>query len=228
MNESYAFRDLSGLTKFLKLLLGIGIAVSVTSLLSSAMQLELLNRPSFTEAEATTNDLREMIIGWGDLALAVLTAIVFGRWIVQANKNVRALGAAGLRVTPGWAVGYLFVPIVSLWKPYQAMSDLWRASRDPAAWTSVPRGSILPIWWGLWVASNVIGQVAFRATMAAEGLEALRDATIIQMVTEAIHIPLCLAARVLVTQIGEAQRAQAPTIAAAPVVSVGEPVPTAN
>ena len=210
----------------LKLLLGLGIAVAVIGALSSAMQLQLLDRPSITEAQAATNDLREMIIGWFDMGLYVLTAIVFGRWIVQANKNVRALGAADLRVTPGWAVGYLFVPIVSLWKPYQAMSDLWRASRNPAAWASVRRGSILPLWWGLWIAANIIGQVAMRATLAAEGLEALRDATIIQMANQAVGIPLCLAARALVTQIADAQRAGTLGMTPAPVAPFVAPMAT--
>lgn len=128
MSANYTFREIDGPTKFLKVLLGLGVVMAVVSLFSSVMQAELLSRGSFTEAEGQSNDSREQIIELFQLALYLFTVVIFGRWIVRANKNVRAFGADGLRITPGWAVGYFFVPIINLWRPYQAMKDLWRAS----------------------------------------------------------------------------------------------------
>ena len=211
MSANYTFREIVGLTKFLKVLLGLGVMMAVVSLLSSLMQAELLHRSSFSEAEGQANDSRERIIGLFQLALYLFTAIIFGRWIVRANKNVRALGADGLRITPGWAVGYFFVPIVNLWRPYQAMKDLWRASHDPASWATTAAGSILPAWWTLWLLSCFLGQMSFRATMAAKGLEGLQAATYLQIVSQAVDIPLCLVAIALVTQIANALKTHVQT-----------------
>jgi uncharacterized membrane protein len=200
--------EIDGLTKFLRVPLGLGVVVAVVSLLSSAMQAELLSR-TFTEAEGHSNDTRELIIGLSQFVLYLLTVIVFGRWIVRANKNVRALGASGLRVTPGWAVGYFFVPIVSLWKPYQAMKDLWRASQNPAAWTSTATGFLLPAWWTLWLLWVFLGQASLRVTLAAGTLEQLQAATYLQMVSQVVDVPLFLVAMALVTGIANAQKRHA-------------------
>lgn len=95
----------------------------------------------------------------------LLCFIFFGIWIVRSAKNAwlfaeysRRPGQSGFRVqqdvpadTPGWAVGWYFIPIANLWKPYTAMRDLVRAS---TLHRSLPP-FLLPTWWGLWVGSNL-------------------------------------------------------------------------
>lgn len=209
MNHAgYTFREIGGLTTFLKVLLGLGVAMAAVSLTSSLMQASLLDRGNFTEAEGEANDARERMVGLLHLALHLFTAVVFGCWIVRANRNVWALGARGLPISPGWAVGFFFVPIVSLWMPYQAMRELWRASHHPAAWRRVTASPVLPIWWTLWILSNVLGQVSLRVALNAKDLEGLRLATWLDVVSLALDIPLCLVARALVAQIANAQQRQ--------------------
>jgi len=206
MSANYVFREIDSLTKFLKVLLGLGVWVAVVSLMSSIMQAKLLYHGSFTEAEVQSNYTREQMIWLFRLALYLFTAVMFGLWIVRANKNVRALGAEGLRITPGWAVGYFFIPIVNLWRPYQAMNDLWRASHNPSSWAATAASFILPAWWTLWLLTHFLGQMSFQATMAAEGLVGLQASTYVQMVSHAVDIPLSLVAMALVAQIANAQK----------------------
>jgi hypothetical protein len=203
-SEGSGYRDLSSQTRFLKILLGSGAALAALALVSSFLQAELLGR-SFTEAEGQANDSRQQVIGILQVVLYFLTAVFFGRWIYRAQHNVRALGAAGLAVSPGWAVGYFFVPVVNLWKPYQAMKELWRASKDPAAWQGVSVASILPLWWTLWLGSNVLGQVSFRLAMSADTLDDFKLATNVEILSGAVDIVLCLAALTLVSRIWRAQ-----------------------
>ncbi|MCZ6545888.1 MAG: DUF4328 domain-containing protein [Chloroflexi bacterium] len=117
MSANYTYREIIGVTKTLKIVLGLGAAIAVVSIVSSFMQVELLSRSGISEAEGQANDSREQIIGLLQLVLFVVTVVIFGRWIVRANKSVRALGADGFRITPGWAVGYFFIPIYNLWRP---------------------------------------------------------------------------------------------------------------
>lgn len=206
MERAYEFRDISSLTKFLKVLLFAGIGLAILSMFSSLLQLQLLSRGTFSVEEGQANDLREMIAGLLQVALYLFTAIVFARWILKANRNIRAAGAQGLRMTPGWAVGYFFIPIVCLWKPYYAMKDLWQASQSPQAWSTATVSPILPCWWTLWVFSNVLGQVSMRVTTAAKDLASLQTATWIQIVSEVTDVPLCIMAILVITTIDREQK----------------------
>ena len=194
-----------GLTKILKVLLALGAIVAVVSMSSLFMQAELLKHESISKAEAEANDSREQMIGFIQVGLYLLTAIFFGCWIVRANKNVRALGADGLRITPGWAVGYFFIPMANLWRPYQAMKDLWLASHNPSSWSTALIGIIVPIWWTLWLLSIFSGQIAFRMTLHAITLDQIKSCANVQLITEFIEILLCLVAIALVSQIAAAQ-----------------------
>jgi Domain of unknown function (DUF4328) len=101
-----------------------------------------------------------------------LAGIVFVVWFHRAYKNVKALGAPGLRLGTGWAVGGWFMPIANLWFPKQIANDAWRASapgRPGNAWggwtgEAVPRW--MAWWWALWIASSV--QLGFAGGFGAD------------------------------------------------------------
>ncbi len=80
----------------------------------------------------------------------VITAILVLMWTHRANFNAHQLGVADMRFTPGWAVGWYFIPIAWFWKPYQVMREIWQASGSPASWEQEGRSS-LAWWWGLWI-----------------------------------------------------------------------------
>ena len=73
--------------------------------------------------------------------------ILFLMWVYRANYNVRCLGARDLRFTPGWSVGWFFVPIANLWKSYQVMKEIWQASINVVDWQSQRIGSLLLCWY---------------------------------------------------------------------------------
>lgn len=81
-------------------------------------------------------------------------------WIIPnlSNRNARALGATGMELTPGWAIGWYFVPVATLWKCYQALKEAFKASHPDFAdnWREAPRPSILPRWWTLWVIATLL------------------------------------------------------------------------
>jgi hypothetical protein len=128
------FRDPATLTQALKVLLILSLLLDFIATVSGVMALALLRSlqgGTFAgdfDAAATSNDNRQQAIGFTQVALFIVTGIVFLTWIHRANRNARALGAEGMRFTPGWSVGWYFVPIMSLWKPFQAMREIWQAS----------------------------------------------------------------------------------------------------
>src|SRR5262249_1829486 len=184
------FRDLSDISRKLSILLLVGAGWQILDCVSSLMQLNLLSRPVFSTAEANANDLRERLVGIGELILVLITASVFGRWIYLAHKNLPELGARYLRATPGWVGGSFFVPIVSLWAPYKAMRDLTKASRNPSHWELEDTSPLVVIWWVLWIIVQILGNGTLRASLHADTVQQLQELTVMQIVADVLSLPL--------------------------------------
>jgi hypothetical protein len=58
----------------------------------------------------------------------LVSIIAVAMWIHRAHANLYEAGAEGLQFTPGWAVGWYFIPFANLFKPFQAMRELWTRS----------------------------------------------------------------------------------------------------
>lgn len=52
--------------------------------------------------------------------------------------------------------------------------------------------SYLGWWWGLWITSNIIGQVVFRTTLNSDSIDSLTNGTIASMIGNVIGLPLAL------------------------------------
>lgn len=99
------------------------------------------------------------------LAVAPFAVVFFCMFMFRANKNARALGAGGMQFTPGWTVGWFFVPFAHLWMPFKAASEVWRASdpradTDDVAWWSARLGLLVPAWWACWIGGTLIGNTS--------------------------------------------------------------------
>jgi hypothetical protein len=129
-NNAFKFKTISGLGNWVKRFLGIGALVEVFCFISSLIQYQFLTQGAHTQAGANSNDLRVMVVSVVDLFVFVITMIFFCSWVFRSNVNIRALGAQGFKVSPSWAVGFFFIPIFNLWKPYEAMNEVWWASHD--------------------------------------------------------------------------------------------------
>lgn len=97
-------------------------------------------------------------------AIYILATILSFRWIFFSARNARALGATGLKIRPGWAVGWYFIPFANLWKPYQAMNEIWQASKEPLDWESQQPSSRVGLWWTLWLVLMIAPQFGYSST----------------------------------------------------------------
>jgi hypothetical protein len=197
-DQTYTFKNPTGLSRWAKGLLYATIALSVIGLISGVMEYQLLSaifsgafesQDEMTEA-ANANDTRQGLISIAQIALAVVTGIVVLIWIHRANRNAHALGAKNMHFTPGWAVGWYFIPILNLWKPYQAMKEIWKASANPSDWQSQKTPALLPWWWFFWIATNIFGQIVFRVSLGAEEMDELTTASLLGIAADALDIPL--------------------------------------
>lgn len=99
-------------------------------------------------------------------SLALLSTAVC--WVLWQYRVAKRFTGRTRRVA-GWHAGDWFIPVLSYWRPYQDIADLWRAlGRDRPRWQIV--------WWILWVASTIMTAVANRITLTAVTLDQLRSA----------------------------------------------------
>jgi hypothetical protein len=213
------FRDPTRLTLWLKILLWALIGFGTIALISDLLELKLLNDlqagVQLKEGEADANDARQRLIAIVHFVALIATIIVFAMWIYRANYNARQLGAAGMTFTPGWAVGWYFIPIANLWKPYQAMKEIWQASANPAHWQTQERGAILPWWWGLFLLSGIVSNAALRLSLAATTLPAIIMASMLNIVSDILNVAAAAVALGLVIQVFRMQMANRPSPALA-------------
>ena len=199
MHANDAYRDSRSLTNWTRSFLYAGIAVSVVAFGSNAMEYQLLvaMRDGFSPGDAAVNasDARQAWVGLLQAAVYLPTMVLVLMWIYRANYNARGLGACGLRFSPAGSIGWYFVPILTLWRPYQAMKEIWQASLDPQNWLGRPVPWRLPIWWALWLVSMLLAQLELRLWWSLDensGIEDFIAASIAAQAAAVWEIPLAL------------------------------------
>lgn len=65
-----------------------------------------------------------------ELLFRLAAAIFFLMWLFRIFKNLAPTRIRNSENPPGWAIGYWFIPIVNLFKPYSVMQQAWRDT-DP-------------------------------------------------------------------------------------------------
>jgi len=106
------------------------------------------------------------LVGIVELLARIAAVVLLLIWEYRAFSNLSPLKARNLEFSPGWAVGWWFIPFMNLVKPYRVMKELWRGSDpdlDPqnGLLSSSPEApSSLGFWWGLFLISNIFGRFA--------------------------------------------------------------------
>jgi hypothetical protein len=151
--------------------LWVGIGSDVLGIITSFIE------NIFVGTEIQDEGIGIMILGLteiGNFAVSIIsyicTIIFFLMWLNRSYKNLSAFNVQGLMTTSGWAVGYWFMPIMSLFKPLQVVNEVWHGSdfenSDKGygfSDTSTP--TLHGFWWATWILSGVLGQISFRMTM---------------------------------------------------------------
>ena len=198
-------QDPARLTRFLTKMLWASLVMSALAAIAAVVSMATGNATQSTDDEMTLMDGIEFLVGLTQFVVWIVTLVTLMRWIYRANLNARGLGAQGMTFTPGWSVGWYFVPIANLWKPYQAMKEIWQASCNPRAWSTITEASQVGTWWTLFLLSTILGNLAFRLSLM-EGAELALLGTVTAWASDVMDLPLCLVSIRLVKSIYEMQR----------------------
>lgn len=198
-------KDPLKLTWTLKMMLWVLFGTAVIGLASDFGQLALAMSGDITSEAAEANDNRQLGIFFLHACVFITTGVIFLCWIYRANLNCHGFGAQGMKFTPGWSVGYYFIPIASFFMPYRSMREIWQVSTQPSHWKPVPGAGILDWWWGLWIVHSVASRISSKVSESVDSVQSLKIASQVSIVASLLEMASILVALRLVSLIIEKQ-----------------------
>ncbi len=177
-----------------------------------------------------TYNLITLLVGVVEIGLVIVAGVLLLMWLHRAYTNLLALGHTP-RFTPGWAVGYWFIPIVNLWRPYQVMKDWWLRSEGDTmvpGYERVTAPSVLSAWWACWICSGFVARFAGSMATGAQPGEFLTfyTAALMMIAAEVLAVIAGVMLLKVISSIVNAQRVAYASVSAAPVAPVyAEPLP---
>lgn len=190
-------------------LICVVLVMEVVSLISGYFQYDLLQTAAkvgeISPEVAEANDLRESFIGLLYTIAFVVSVVTFLRWFVRAYHNLQVL-ANNLVYNEKQALWAWFIPIVSLFRPYQITKELYAETKKLLAKNGskipekVSADNYLSLWWGLWIVNNILGQFVLRFSMKAKSMDELISLSLAGIAANIIGIPLCLVAAKIIKE----------------------------
>jgi phosphatidylglycerophosphatase A len=175
----------------------------------------LANLAETTDAELVAYDELVGLVAIGSFGVFIAAAIASWLWLYRLVQNVPALGGGTPSVTPGWAVGWWFIPFANLFKPYQVVKDAWQRLALSAVGNNARR---VLAWWLLWIIGNIGANLLGRLPVP-QSIDAFNSQAVLNVIVDA----LIVAAGILfVLIIREFERRSQARLAALPIRAAQE------
>jgi len=152
----------SKVTKRTKLFLYLNLTIAFILIISTYYENKLISdikNGNYESIEiinkyAEDNDQRQSYIKICHLICLIISGILSLNWIYTANKNLQN-HFNNMKYTPGWSVGWYFIPFFNLWKPFKAMKEIYEKSHNLNKISVIPL-SVLRVWWFLWIFNSFL------------------------------------------------------------------------
>ena len=176
--SAIAFRSNRPRAVFAIATLSVNAIVDLSLALVTWWEIDLLGRSlqqELSEDAFESTDFLLSIVGTTEWVVSCVAGVAFLMWFYRAHANLRPLGVPDLQYSPGWAVGWFFVPLLNVVKPYHVAKEIYSALDSHGN----PRGLKarkanrgiwrLRVWWITWITANVLSFLAYRAWQKAQG-----------------------------------------------------------
>jgi hypothetical protein len=154
------YRSASRLALWASVLFVAEAAASTVGALLNAYQLALLDIVHFggtiPNTLIETQDTRQFVITAFEFGIELIALILFFLWLYRISRNSWSFGIEDL-YTPGWSIGWFFIPFAGLVLPYNVVHVLWQANSVSAGkqWQQAKTSPLLGFWWASWIALAV-------------------------------------------------------------------------
>jgi len=182
------YKKPNSLNKIFKFILYVLLVSQLILFIAEIIYLFTISKKNIDLDRAETIEYFFAIYATLFILIAVVSYIFAAIWIYRVNYNVRCLGATRLVFTPGNSVLWYFIPIANLWKPYQAMKEIFIKSHNLNENINKINNapSSFPFWWFCWIVGNILAQVEFRLTVRAQTIDDIIIYTVIGIISSII------------------------------------------
>jgi hypothetical protein len=174
------------------------IVVTVGSIVSGLLDRQVLQLGGELYTDETAQ--RTMLVASAQLLVFIASGTLCLCWIYRMAYNAR-IRAKHMQYSPGWSVGWYFIPIAYWWKPYQAMKEIWSNSAQQAGPRGDESGTLLGWWWALWISQTLVSNASFRLGMNASSLDNFLIANLLELIGNVLQVPLCIVFIVMVRRL---------------------------
>ena len=154
-------KPLQPVFKWLKIFFLIYIASEVILAIGNSLSLSLGSVMFGPGQPFTIGDMFSMVGGMGLGIAFILSIIWFCRFSFRATRNLHIWEMPDMSTSPGWAVGWYFVPFANLVKPYGVMDEMWTATHALTKELD-DISPTLGLWWICWLATNISSNISMR------------------------------------------------------------------
>jgi len=151
------------LGRWLQKLLALYVAVLGIEIMAAVVAIAALAGTAGTELSSG----RLQLAGFSLMAMAysayaevgafVLIAILFLRFLYKAVQQAKGFATPYAYASAGWAVGYWFIPVVNLYRPFEVVKQLFKACTQQAGGKPAAGEQLLSAWWAMFLVSNLAG-----------------------------------------------------------------------
>ena len=161
------------ITKFVKLCLFGLVAVCFINIFSNFMQINLVN--DYFVKNLYSEDVFNVLIEKNDFRVDIInnfymlflypSFFLIGRWFYVCAKINHISRKEELKFSPGWSVGWYFIPFANLVMPYRSLKETYKASFKSENWQSIKIPYDFPVWWSTWLLGNWFDWFIFKMLM---------------------------------------------------------------
>lgn len=161
------------------------------------------------DQEAASVDSIGLFVGVFFLISVIGCYIASGMWVYRVAANAQAVMPDSDRITPGWSIGWFFVPIANLWMPYRALRQHWNGLHGNGGLNdSLPGWAFL--WWICWLMGNAVATSSTRINLNADTIDEFRTSTTLDLVSSGLAIVAALLFRHFILELTRASAAASP------------------
>ncbi|MBS1560962.1 MAG: DUF4328 domain-containing protein [Bacteroidetes bacterium] len=178
------YEDLSRRANWVYGLAAIWAAVTGVAIVHDVVQIQvvqsIVDGIVLDRDEIELVDRRQLILATTQIFLWIGWVIAYLRWNWRAYHNLASFNVVALQHSARWAAASYFVPILSYFRPYQIMREMWMAS-DPVhveteetaglAWMRSSTTMLIVWWWSAFVLAQLAAAAMFRAGRIVETAE---------------------------------------------------------
>ncbi len=222
--SGHGFKSARTVATVLVIAFCIVILVDVIAAFIDVQRIDLATRMidggSYTLEEAEASDNAFATLGVVQLLVFIVTAVIFLIWVYRASKNLKPLGVQNQKYSPGWAVGWFFIPFANYVLPFLVTKEIWMASdpkvMDAESWRSTSVSPIVPAWWVLYIISSIGGNIIARIALGGgETATDFLNESWAWLIADAIEIPAAILAILVVWGITSRQDEKSRNLATA-------------